>query len=130
MNVVDNSKCPPGESCSIQFKKCIECTTSVQCDDLSECTTDSCVDNQCVNTPGACGEDARCCGNVCKPQCCSPYDCGTLDYFLPDGGGIELCSYTTCDNLGYCQYLSEYCNFQTGVCCPYSGCSAFGCDAI
>ncbi len=46
---------------------CQECVGAVDCDDGNACTTDSCSNNSCVNTPIVCNDNNACTTDSCDP---------------------------------------------------------------
>jgi hypothetical protein len=77
--------------------KCVQCNTAGQCDDLQECTTDSCEsDGSCTNTPVA--DDTACAG-----------DAGTCQ-----AGVCDLCAGNDCSDDNEC--TTDTCNASDGLC--------------
>jgi hypothetical protein len=93
-------------------------------DDGDLCTTDTCDDGICTNTPVTCDD-----GNACTTEACNPSNgqCETTDEVVCDDGNectTEECNTTTgqcettdvvvCDDGNAC--TSELCNTETGQC--------------
>ncbi len=67
------------------------CSKASQCDDGIACSTDLCVDNQCVHTGICCANDAQCSdGNACTTDTCGAQ--GVCGHQVTPGGPIPLIS--------------------------------------
>jgi cysteine-rich repeat protein len=79
----DGSACTT-PSCNTTTERCIE--TLVRCDDMDECTSDTCeVDGSCSHTPVSCDDMDDCTADACSAGACehTPIDgCG----MMPDAG--------------------------------------------
>lgn len=90
------------------------------CDDNDDCTTDACVDGECVFTPMDCDDDDPCTDDWCSLGICfnTPMDCSdndpcTFDFCV---GGVcyhllnscddgDPCTQDFCDGAGVCQHI-------------------------
>ncbi|MCZ6652123.1 MAG: M12 family metallo-peptidase [Planctomycetota bacterium] len=90
-------------------RSCLEgalpCTTNGDCDDLDVCTTDTCVDGSCSNTPLNCNDSVACTADSCDSAtglCIND----PIDADCDDG---DACTDDTCDQLDGCVTASIIC---------------------
>jgi cysteine-rich repeat protein len=83
----DGSACTT-PSCNVTTERCME--TLVRCDDMDECTSDTCeVDGSCSHTPVTCDDGDDCTADACSAGACehTPIDgCG----MMPDAGMMGM----------------------------------------
>jgi hypothetical protein len=130
INTTDDSVCNDGLFCN-GVETCdptndCQAGTPVDCDDLNDCTIDSCDEAtaSCVNTPdnGACDDGVACTVDVCDPidGCVNTPDDGACD----DG---DPCTINTCDPVNGCETApvvcddgiactNDFCDPNTGLC--------------
>ena len=126
--------CDPGEFCvEVGNGECVECNEDpsvgslVGCDDGSECTADSCVDDLCVNAPlimscddgDACTTDDACTSGECSGV---PVDCSPRMCFGGANDGLGCENILGCpDNNGSCQ--GDVCigGLDNGTACTVDG---------
>jgi len=118
-----------------------KCVNDSQCNDNSACTTDTCQNHDCVNTPISCKANDYCNSYVCKPstgcvvttlKCNDKNNC-TVDTCDPTvkGGCVytdvsnqcpkpkDTCQYVICDPIDGCTVLPRNCSaegFTPGNC--------------
>jgi len=95
--------------CDEANDRCVECLIDKHCNDDDSCTTDSCVDGQCVIDPVLCPDNQGCdpadgvcrfCANTPPDMCCNPAD--GLMVPIDDGSS---CTVDTCLTGGIVEHL-------------------------
>jgi hypothetical protein len=89
------------------------------CDDDNACTTDTCVDGECVNTPIVCDD-----GNACTADTCDPATGCVYTPIVCDDD--SECTADTCDPATGCVYTPIVCDDDSectaDTCDPATGC--------
>jgi hypothetical protein len=99
-------------------------TTFPDCDDNSECTSDSCAEGICSNTPIECDDGNPCTTDTCDPAtgCVFTPECTTAAE-CDDG---DACTTDTCSALGCCEHTPVVCDDDnsctTDTCDSETGC--------
>ena len=92
---------------------CNECDTDLECNDENPCTTDTCVENECVYQNVTVEAEAACVGDdegaPCLGQCDGGGECtcavGECDSAL-DCVDDNTCTFDVCNNDGACEFLT------------------------
>jgi len=124
---VGNSLCEKWDCVQTGVTSACQKVDDVNCDDLNECTVDSCdrATGQCVNTPRTdCTDDDACTINSCDPTTgCTVSRVNATEYC----DDRSLCTIDTCDKALGCVHTNITCNTTNpclvGVCNSAIGCT-------
>jgi len=86
------------------------CVADVDCDDGSVCTTDRCINSQCVNTPISCDD-----GNACTADSCNPVTGCQNDAIVCDD--LNVCTTDSCNPATGCVFTNNNIPCDDGNAC-------------
>ena len=126
--------CDPVAGCSWEIiKPCpgLACQFDFECDDETNCTTDTCtiapgaLTGDCSNVPLECDDGVACNIGVCDPD---QGDGGKCVFSEVDCDDQDLCTLDACDALtGVCEHTAAWCDdgedCTHDYCLPASGCA-------
>ncbi len=144
-HVLDNSKCPMGQLCTLDG--CKDCQRDADCSDGKECTRDTCVAGRCtsVTDVSLCDDKVACTLDSCTPEgacrhqnsdpLCNDGIACTDDRCAGSAGCMHTAVSSRCDDLRFCNGV-ETCDVLRGcvpgappVCNDTIDCTRDRCDA-
>ncbi len=104
----------------------VECVNNGHCDDGSECTDDTCVNNVCQYTNNNCDDSNDCTTDTCNAGVCEH---GNEPVGTTCDDGLFCTATDECDGSGTCVGTGSPCNPRRPYCCEsLSICTLFPCQ--
>lgn len=124
--VTTGGPCGPAQVCDEATDGCVQCLVGSDCDDHDVCTSDSCLNFQCRNSPvtGCCQTNGDCDdGSLCTIDACTNNACTHSARNCSDG---NACTVDSCSTQTGCVHTTVSCD--DGNACTDDSCStATGC---